>query len=106
LKSARAFSIAGVAATSNVLAGYRYGLDVTGTMAHSYVEVHDDELAAFHAFSDVWPQTTLLVDTYDTLEGVRRVAELARERGEEFQVRAIRLDSGDLEALSRGARAI
>lgn len=106
LKSARAFHIAGVAATSNVLAGYTYGVDVTGTMAHSYVEAHDDEEDAFAAFSRVWPRTTLLVDTYDTLEGVRRVVELARERGDDFQVRAIRLDSGDLDALSRSARAI
>lgn len=106
LKSARAFHVAGVDATSNVLAGFAYDLDVTGTMAHSYVQAHDDERDAFRAFSRVWPSTVLLVDTYDTLEGVRRVTELAKERGDAFQVRAVRLDSGDLLTLAKGARRL
>jgi nicotinate phosphoribosyltransferase len=106
LKAARAFHIAGIDATSNVLAGVLYGVPTAGTMAHSYVQAHAHEIDAFRAFSRMHPQTILLVDTYDTLEGVRRVVELARERGEAFAVRGIRLDSGDLAALAFEARRI
>lgn len=106
MKAARAFHVAGVAATSNVQAGRMYGLRVAGTMAHSYVQAHDDELDAFRAFARLYPATTLLVDTYDTLAGVRKVVQLAREMGEEFGVRAIRLDSGDLAELAFEARRI
>ena len=106
LKSARAAYLAGASATSNVLAGQVYGIPVAGTMAHSYVQAHDDEAAAFRHFTQTFPRTTLLVDTYDTLEGVRRLAALADELGDRFDVRAIRLDSGDLAELSHGAREI
>lgn len=106
LKAARAFTIAGVSATSNVLAGRRYGIPVAGTMAHSYVQAHDDEREAFEAFIRLYPDTVLLVDTYDTLEGVRRVIELAHMPGEKFRVHAVRLDSGDLLALSLEARRL
>jgi nicotinate phosphoribosyltransferase len=106
LKGARAFSIGGVASTSNVLAGRRYGLPVAGTMAHSYVQAHDDEAEAFAAFARLYPDTVILVDTYDTLEAVRKVVALARSAGGAFEIKAIRLDSGDLLALSRGARAL
>ncbi len=104
LKSARAFYVAGIAATSNVLAGRIYGLPVAGTMAHSYVQAHEDEDAAFRAFLRLYPDGVVLVDTYDTLAGVRRLVALARELGDRFRVSAIRLDSGDLGALSRAAR--
>ncbi len=104
LKAARAFHIAGVTATSNVLAGSRYGVNVTGTMAHSYIQSHDDEADAFRAFADLYPNTVLLVDTYDTIEGVRKVIELARSLGEDFRVRAVRLDSGDLAGLAAESR--
>lgn len=104
LKGARAFYIAGVAATSNVLAGKLYKIPVVGTMAHSYVQAHSSELEAFRAFLRIYPETVLLVDTYDTLAGVRKVIELARELGPDFTVKAIRLDSGDLLELSRHAR--
>jgi nicotinate phosphoribosyltransferase len=104
LKGARAFHIAGVAGTSNVLAGRLYGVPVRGTMAHSYIQAHDSEAAAFAAFARLYPSTVLLVDTYDTLAGVGRVIELARILGEDFRVNAVRLDSGDLDALSRRAR--
>jgi len=106
LKGARAFYIAGVSATSHVLAGQVYGIPVTGTMAHSYIQAHPDEEAAFQAFATLYPGTTLLVDTYDTLEGVRQVVRLAQERGDGFQVGGIRLDSGDLAGLATEARAI
>jgi nicotinate phosphoribosyltransferase len=103
-KAVRAFYIAGVDATSNVAAGLRYGVPLAGTMAHSYVQAHDDEAIAFRELAALYPETTLLVDTYDTLDGVRRVIELARELGDAFRVRGIRLDSGDLGDLARRAR--
>lgn len=106
LKAARAAYLAGVAGTSNVQAARRWGIPCLGTMAHSYVQAHDDELASFQAFSDRYPGTTLLVDTYDTLQGVQRVVELARRKGASFDVRAIRLDSGPLAELIPGARAV
>ena len=106
MKGARAQHVAGVDATSNVLAGRVYGVPITGTMAHSYVQAHDDEREAFRAFADLYPETVLLVDTYDTLEGVRKVVELAREMGDDFRVRAVRLDSGDLAELAVSARRI
>lgn len=106
MKAARAFHVAGAAATSNVLAGRVYGIPIAGTMAHSYIQAHDDELEAFRAFVSLYPETVLLVDTYDTLEGVRKVISLARELGEAFRVRAIRIDSGDLAELAREARAL
>ena len=106
LKSARVFHIAGLAATSNVLAGRTYGVPVTGTMAHSYIQAHENELGAFRAFVKHYPRGILLVDTYDTLEGVRNVIRLAEELGEDFKVSAIRLDSGDLVELAAASRAL
>jgi nicotinate phosphoribosyltransferase len=106
LKAARAFHIAGVSATSNVAAGQAYGLPVSGTLAHSFIQAHDDEYAAFRSFANVYPDTVLLVDTCDTLAGIRKVVSLARERGPNFKVSAIRLDSGDLASLSISARQI
>lgn len=104
LKAARAFHVGGIAATSNVLAGKQYGVPVTGTMAHSYIQAHDDEAQAFRAFARLHPHTILLVDTYDTLAGVDKVIGLVDELGEEHRPRGIRLDSGDLDSLSRQAR--
>lgn len=107
VKAARAFHIAGVDATSNVFAGKVYGMETRGTMAHSFVQAWDSEEDAFRSFVRLYPETVLLVDTYDTLRGVERVCALAREtrnRGEDFRVRAIRLDSGDLTALAFQAR--
>lgn len=103
MKAARAAWVAGVAGTSNVLAGYAYGIPLAGTMAHSYIEAHEDEREAFTSFSSLYPRTTLLVDTYDTLRGVERAIEVAKASGAEG-IGAVRLDSGDLERLSRRAR--
>jgi nicotinate phosphoribosyltransferase len=106
LKAARAFHIGGVDATSNVAAGQAYGLHVAGTLAHSYIQAHDDEYQAFQAFARLYPDTVLLVDTYDTLAGVRKVIDLARELGSSFHVTAVRLDSGDLGDLAVQARRL
>ncbi|MFP4227964.1 MAG: nicotinate phosphoribosyltransferase [Salinivenus sp.] len=108
-KTARACYIAGADATSNVAAGQAYDLPITGTMAHSYIEAHDVEMEAFREFEALYPETVLLVDTYDTLNGVRKVIELAeekKEKGEDFRVRGIRLDSGDLAALAHESRRL
>jgi nicotinate phosphoribosyltransferase len=104
LKAARAFSIAGLDATSNLLAGSVYGVPVSGTMAHSFIQAHGSEMDAFRAFARQFPATILLVDTYDTLDGVQRVIELSHELGEAFRVRGVRLDSGDLGGLAKAAR--
>jgi nicotinate phosphoribosyltransferase len=105
VRGVRAYKAAGLAATSNVLAGLRHGLEPNGTMAHSYILAHDDEREAFRAFARLYPGTTLLVDTHDTLEGVRMVIELMEEEPE-LRVSAIRLDSGDLGELARQSREL
>jgi nicotinate phosphoribosyltransferase len=106
IKEPRAFYIAGVLGTSNVLAGQLYGIPVVGTMAHSYVEAFKRELAAFRQFVRQFPDSVLLVDTYDTLAGVRHVIDLATELGSAFRVTGIRLDSGDLRQLAFDARRL
>jgi nicotinate phosphoribosyltransferase len=103
LTAARGLYLAGYDSTSNVLAGERYGIPVAGTMAHSYIQAHDTEAEAFHEFVRSFPETVLLVDTYDTVEGVRRAIEAAQAMGEPH-IRAVRLDSGDLLELSTTAR--
>ena len=106
LKAARAFHIAGLTATANVLAGKIYGVPLAGTMAHSFIQACDTELDALRAFTRLYPHTVLLVDTYDTLAGVKKVIALARELGEDFHVQAVRLDSGDMADLAFKARAL
>ena len=103
---ARASAIAGFTATSNVAAARRYGLAATGTMAHSFIEAFDDEQAAFTAFAEDFPgMTTFLVDTYDTGRGVHNAIEVTRRLRLPGPV-GVRLDSGDLAALARMARAM
>jgi len=103
---ARVTSIVGFSATSNVEAARRFGLRAAGTMAHSYIESFDSEAEAFRTFARDFPgRTTFLVDTYDTLNGVRTAAEVIRELGLEDHL-GVRLDSGDLDGLARQSRAI
>ena len=98
LFSARASYIAGFAGAANVLAGERYGIPIVGTMAHSYVQVHDDETQAFENFARARPEgVILLIDTYDTEQGARKVVELApRLKADGITIRGVRIDSGDL----------
>ncbi|MCZ7526332.1 MAG: nicotinate phosphoribosyltransferase [Acidimicrobiia bacterium] len=103
---ARVSAIAGFGGTSNVEAARRYGLRPVGTMAHSFVEAFEDEADAFRAFAQDHPdRTTFLVDTYDTLEGVRVAIAVIRELDLTGPL-AVRLDSGDLAVLARDARGI
>ena len=108
VKLARAAYIAGFAGTSNVLAARRFSIPAVGTMAHSFITSFDSEVEAFDSYAASFPDnSTFLVDTYDTVEGIRNaivVAKRMREQGHELN--AIRLDSGDLLELSLKARAM
>ena len=108
LYSARASYIAGFAGAANVLAGPRYGIPVVGTMAHSYVQVHGNEMQAFEDFARARPEgVILLIDTYDTEQGARKVVELApRLKADGIAIRAVRIDSGDLTEMARRVRRI
>lgn len=100
----RAFRIGGIDATSNVLGGLMHDVAVSGTMAHSFVQIFDSEPDAFDAFWRSMRDPTLLVDTYDTVGGVCNAIRAARHH--DRPPRAIRLDSGDLAELSRAARVL
>jgi nicotinate phosphoribosyltransferase len=108
LMAARAAWIAGFDGTATVLAGQRFGIPLAGTMAHSFVQVFDDEAAAFEAFARARPQNlTLLIDTYDTLAAARKLVALAPKLAAAgAELGAVRIDSGDLVALSCAVRAI
>jgi nicotinate phosphoribosyltransferase len=108
LKTARAAYVGGAAATSLVLGGQVYGLELSGTMAHSYVMRFDDEADAFLAYARDFPgRAIFLIDTYDTERAARTVVDLAGKlEPEGLLPRAVRLDSGDINALSRSVRAI
>jgi nicotinate phosphoribosyltransferase len=100
--SARAAFIGGFSASSNLAAGRRWGIPTTGTAAHAFTLVHDDERTAFQAQIDALGKgTTLLVDTYDVTQGIRTAVEVAGP-----SLGAIRLDSGDLPTQAREARAL
>ena len=108
LLAARASYLAGFAGTATVLADKLYGIPIFGTMAHSFIEVQDDESAAFEKFARARRENlTLLIDTYDTEAAARKVVALAPKlKAEGITVRAVRIDSGDLVALSRKVRRI
>jgi len=108
LFSARASYIAGFASAANVLAGERYGIPVVGTMAHSFVQVHDNEMTAFENFARARPDgVVLLIDTYDTEAGARKVVQLAPKlKADGIAVRGVRIDSGDLASMSKKVRGI
>ena len=108
LLAARAAYIGGAGATSNVLAGRRFGIPQSGTMAHSYVLAFPDEARAFRTFARQFPgKAILLVDTFDTLAGTATAASVAGELAEEgVPVRGVRIDSGDLAALAFQVRSI
>jgi nicotinate phosphoribosyltransferase len=106
LSASRAAYVGGCVATSNVLAGERFGIPIGGTHAHSWVMAHDSELESFHAYAEAMPNNVVfLVDTYDTIEGVRNAITAGlRLRGRGHELVGIRIDSGDLAWLSRRAR--
>lgn len=108
LTASRAAYVGGCTHTSNVLAGKLLGIPVRGTHAHSWVMSFEDEREAFEAYAEVMPgNCVLLVDTYETLEGVRRAIDVGhrlRERG--YELGGVRLDSGDLATLSIEARRL
>lgn len=108
ISASRAAFIGGCAATSNVLAGKLFDIPVKGTHAHSWVMSFDDELEAFEAYARAMPNNCVfLVDTYDTRRGVERAVEVGRWlRSKGHEMVGIRLDSGDLTALSIDARRI
>ena len=108
LSASRAAFVGGCAGTSNVLAGCEYGIPVAGTHAHSWVMLFDTEREAFDAYARTMPNNcTLLVDTYDTLQGVVHAAEVGRRLEDEgHALIGVRIDSGDLAWLSREARRI
>jgi nicotinate phosphoribosyltransferase len=108
MKAARASYIGGFTGTSNVLAGKTYDIPIFGTMAHSYITSFDREIEAFRAYARSFPENVvLLVDTYDTVQGIKKAVKVGKEmtlRG--HRLRGIRLDSGDIAKLSRKARKV
>jgi nicotinate phosphoribosyltransferase len=108
MAAARGAWICGAAGTSLVAAGERWGIPLSGTMAHSFVMSFEDERDAFRAYARSFPEhAVLLIDTYDTVEGARHAAEVAQElAGEGMRISAVRLDSGDLARLAVDVRAV
>jgi nicotinate phosphoribosyltransferase len=108
MKVARASYIAGCSGTSNVLAGLVYGIPVFGTMAHSFVMFFSNELEAFRAFAKTFPdRSTLLIDTFDNIRGALNAIKVAKELEKQgFRLRGVRIDSGDLVAISREVRRL
>ena len=108
MKVARASYLAGFTSTSNVLAGQVYNIPIAGTMAHSYVCSFTEEIEAFRAYASSYPeQTILLIDTYDTLQGARHAVTVGLEMAQRgHRLRGVRLDSGDMVALSQQVRCI
>lgn len=108
LKMARASYIGGFQSTSNVLAGLHYGINLSGTMAHSFISSFPSEIEAFRAYASSFPhRTVLLLDTYDTIRGAHNAAAIGKElEVTGSQLLGVRLDSGDFDGLSRQVRSI
>ncbi len=108
MTASRSAYIGGCDATSNVLAGKRFGIPVRGTIAHSWVMAFPDETQAFRTYSEVMPNNcVLLVDTYSTIDGVKKAIEIGKElEAKGHKLSGIRLDSGDLAYLSIRAREL
>ncbi len=100
IKAARAFYLAGVQATSNVFAGFVYNIPVSGTMAHSYIQAFEEEIEAFRSFVKIYPNTIILIDTYDSLKAIQKVIQISKELGSDFKIQGIRIDSSNLAELS------
>ncbi len=104
---ARASYIAGFSGTSTVLAGKQFGIPLFGTMAHSFVQAHDEEAHAFEHFARSQPgNVVLLIDTWDTEAAAHKVVALARDLGPSLRIHGVRIDSGDLAMHARAVRAI
>ncbi|NNM82641.1 MAG: nicotinate phosphoribosyltransferase [Burkholderiales bacterium] len=103
LLAARASYLAGFSGTATVLAGMKFGIPIFGTMAHSFVEAHEDEMDAFRNFARSHPGSTLLLDTFDTELAAEKVVALAREG---WKIGGVRLDSGDLAMHAGKVRSI
>ena len=108
MKVARSTYLAGFAGTSNVLAGREYGIPLSGTMAHSFVQAFGSELEAFSAFAETFPDSSVfLIDTYDTMAGAHEAVKIALEMKKKgHALLGVRLDSGDMVRLSREVRKI
>jgi nicotinate phosphoribosyltransferase len=108
LLAARASYLAGFAGTATVLAGMQYGIPIYGTMAHSFVQAHKDEVTAFEHFAQAQPDNVLLlIDTYDTEAAARKVVALAQPlQAKGITIKGVRLDSGDLADHARKVRRI
>jgi nicotinate phosphoribosyltransferase len=108
LKVARSSHLGGFVGTSNVLAGKKYAIPTIGTMAHSFVSSFADEIDAFRSYAASFPEnTTLLIDTYDTIAGARKAVEVAKEMAARGQrLRGVRIDSGNLAGLAIKVREI
>lgn len=104
LLAARASYLAGFSGTSTVLAGRQFGIPLYGTMAHSFIQAHDDEALAFAHFAHAQPDNVvLLIDTWDTEAAAHKVVALARDG---IRIKGVRIDSGDLAGHARRVRAI
>jgi nicotinate phosphoribosyltransferase len=108
LYAARATYLAGMSGTATVLAGQRYGVPIFGTMAHSFIQAHDSEMAAFENFARSHPDNiTFLIDTYDTEAAARKVVRLAPTLARDgIRIGAVRIDSGDLAEHAQQVRRI
>ena len=108
MRQARSSYIAGFAGTSNVAAAAEFGIPAVGTMSHSFISSFESEREAFVSYAESFPDSsTFLVDTYDTLDGVANATEVAKNMElNGHRLGAIRLDSGDLDSLSRSSREL